>query len=49
MTVEEILEALRAIVDAAEGRDLTDEEAARYEELETQLAVVRRSTEIRSR
>lgn len=49
MTVEELLEALKALVAAAEGRDLTDEEAARYEELETQLAVARRSVEIRSR
>lgn len=54
MTIEEILAALQAIIDAAvspEGveRDLTDEEAARYTELETQLAVARRSQEIRSR
>jgi HK97 family phage major capsid protein len=49
MTVDEILEALRAIVDAAEGRDLTDEEAERYEALERDLAVARRSVEIRSR
>jgi HK97 family phage major capsid protein len=49
MTVEEILQALRSIIEAAEGRDLTDEEAARYEELETQLAAARKSVEIRSR
>ena len=49
MSIDEILEALRAIVDAAEGRDLTDEEAERYESLERDLAVARRSLEIRSR
>lgn len=49
MTVEEILEALRAIVDGAEGRDLTDEEAERYEQLEVQLATARRTQQIRQR
>lgn len=49
MTVEEILEALRAIVEAAEGRDLTEEEATNYERLEGQLAVARRSEQIRNR
>jgi HK97 family phage major capsid protein len=52
MTVEEILAALQAIVDKAaeeEDRPLTDEEAARYEELEGQLNMARRTTEIRAR
>lgn len=53
MTLEEILAALQAIIDGAmtdgQPRDLTDEEAKRYEDLETQLATVRRSAEIRSR
>ena len=49
MTVEEILEALRAIVEAAEGRDLTDEEASNYEKLEAQLAVARRTQQIKNR
>lgn len=53
MTVEEILAALQAIIEGAtadgQPRDLTDEEAQRYEELEKQLAVARRSVEIRSR
>jgi HK97 family phage major capsid protein len=49
MTMEEILEALKAIIEAAEGRDLTDEEAERYEQLEADLAVARRSVQIRSR
>jgi HK97 family phage major capsid protein len=54
LTVEQILEALQAIIDGAktedgEERPLTDEEAARYEELEGQLVQVRRAKEIRSR
>lgn len=54
MTVEQILEALQAILDGAKADDgtdrpLTDGEAARYEELEGQLAMVRRTQEIRSR
>lgn len=49
MSMEEILEALKALIEAAEGRDLTDEEAERYEQLEADLAVARRSVEIRSR
>lgn len=49
MTIDELVEAMRALVDAAEGRDLTDDEAERYEDLERQLAVARRSVEIRSR
>ena len=49
MTVEEILEALRAIVEAADGRDLTDEEASNYEKLEAQLAVARRTQQIKNR
>lgn len=45
MTVEEILAALQAILDAAtaEGnRDLTDEEVERYEQLEGQLEAAQR-------
>jgi HK97 family phage major capsid protein len=49
MTVEEIVAALAAIVDGAEGRDLTDEEATNYEDLEAKLATARRSAEIRNR
>ena len=52
MTIEEILAALQAIVDqaAADGdRPLTDEEAERYEDLEGQLQMARRTQEIRSR
>jgi HK97 family phage major capsid protein len=49
MDVEQILEALRAIIEAAEGRDLTEEEATAYEQLETQLAARRRTDGIRAR
>lgn len=54
MIVEEILAALQAIIDGAREEDgteraLTDDEAARYEELEGQLNNARRSGEIRSR
>lgn len=54
MTVEQILEALQAILDGAKTEDgadrpLSDEEAARYEELEGQLTQIRRAKEIRSR
>lgn len=49
MTVEEILAKLQEIIDEAGDRPLTDEEVARYEELETQLKAVQRSQEIRSR
>lgn len=54
MTVEEILAALQEIIDNAkteegEERPLTEEEAARYEELEGQLIQIRRAKEIRSR
>lgn len=49
MTVDEMLEALKAIIDGAEGRELTDEEVERYEKIEADMAVARRSAEIRSR
>lgn len=49
MTVEEMVAALRSIVDAAEGRPLDDAEVERYEQLEADLAVARRDHEIRSR
>lgn len=54
MSIEELVLALQGIIDAAKNpdgteRDLTDEEAARYSEIEGQLAVARRSVEIRSR
>lgn len=49
MTTEEILAALQAILDSAEGRDLTDEEVQNYEELEGKLTAAKRSADIRSR
>jgi len=54
VTVEEILAALQAIIEGAKAEDgterpLTDEEAARYEELEGKLEMARKSAEIRSR
>lgn len=48
-TVEQILAELRAIVDAAADRDLTDDEATAYERLEQELAVARRTDQIRNR
>jgi HK97 family phage major capsid protein len=49
MTIDEILEQLRAIVEGAHGRDLTDDEVERYEQLETDLAAKRRDQEVRAR
>ena len=49
MTIEEILQQMAEIIEAAEERDLTSEEAEQYEELETDLAAARRSQEIRTR
>ncbi len=54
MTIEDILAALQAIIDGAKNDDgsdrpLSDEEAERYEQLEGQLQMARRTQEIRSR
>jgi HK97 family phage major capsid protein len=51
LTVEELLAALQGIIDAAqaENRPLNEDEMARYEQLEGQLALVRRDAEIRAR
>lgn len=54
MTAEEILAALQEIIanattDDGEERPLTDDEAARYEELEKQLLNVQKSAQVRSR
>lgn len=55
MTVEDILAALQSIIDqavmGADGveRDLTDEEATRYEALERRLVAAQRSRELRNR
>ena len=49
MSVEELLAALQAIIDQANGRSLTDEEVQRYEELEVQLAAAQKDSQIRQR
>ena len=48
-TIEDILADLQAIIDAADGRSLTDEECGRYEALEGELQQARRSEQIRAR
>lgn len=52
MSIDDLLAALDEIIAAAKAdgeRDLSDEEAARYEELEEKLVAARRAKEIRSR
>lgn len=49
MTIEEMVASLQAIIDGAEGRDLTDAEIASYAELEGKLNSARRSDDIRKR
>jgi HK97 family phage major capsid protein len=49
MTPEEIHARMQAILDAAEGRQLTDAEADEYERLEGELVTAQRTTEIRAR
>lgn len=49
MSIEEILAALQAILDGAQGRDLSDEEVERYEQLEADLAVKQRDAQVRAR
>lgn len=50
-TREELLEAMRALLDVAEEADepMADEDAERYEELERELATLNRTEQIRSR
>jgi hypothetical protein len=48
-TIEEILEHMSALAAITEQRNLTEEEATRYETLEAELAAARRSNEIRNR
>lgn len=48
-TVEEFLAALQAVIDGAEGRSLTDEEVARYEELEKGLQRAQKTDELQKR
>lgn len=51
MTLEELLEAMRALIEAAEtaGEPMTEEDMARYEDLERQVAAIQRTEQIRSR
>lgn len=51
MTIEAILERMRAIIDSsdAEGRSLSDEEVTEYETLETDLEKARKDVEVRAR
>ena len=49
MTIEELVAALKAILDQAEGRSLTDDEVERYEKLEVELAAKQKDVQIRSR
>lgn len=48
-TIEEIQAAMNALLTAAEGRSLTDEEVTQYEELEAELASVNRTNAILAR
>lgn len=48
-TIEEILAAMAAVIDAAAGRALTDVEAGQYEALETELRDAQRADSIRAR
>lgn len=49
MTVEEILAAMQAIIDAAGAEPMSEAQAEEYEELERSLRSVRRDAEIRAR
>ncbi|AGP64927.1 hypothetical protein OEM_33920 [Mycobacterium intracellulare subsp. yongonense 05-1390] len=48
-TIDELLVEQRAVLDAAEGRNLTDDEVEKYETLETELKATQRSEAIRAR
>jgi HK97 family phage major capsid protein len=47
--IEEILAAMQAIVDGADGRSFTDDEVKQYEELEAKLAAANTDRELRAR
>jgi HK97 family phage major capsid protein len=47
--IEDILNDMTAVMDASAGRNLTDEEATRYEALEAELVKARRDEAIRAR
>ncbi len=49
MTLEELLEAMRALIDAAGEEPMSEEDQARYEELEGKVEAIRKTAEIRAR
>lgn len=49
MTLEELLEAMRALIEAAGAEPMTEEDMERYEALEKQVATLQRSEEIQKR
>ena len=48
-TIEDLNAQLQGIIDAADGRTLTDEEVTQYEQIEARMTQVRRTDEIRAR
>jgi len=48
-TIEEIMAAMQAVMDAAAGRDLTDAEVTEYEALEKDLTAAQRTQNVRAR
>ena len=49
MSIEEILAAMNALIEGAQGRSLTDDEVTQYEQLEAQLAAAQRDQQVRAR
>jgi hypothetical protein len=49
VTIEEIMAAMQAIIDASAGRSMTDEEVSQYEQHETDLKAAQRDEQIRAR
>lgn len=49
MTLEELLEAMRALIEAAEGGAMSEEDMERYEDLERQVQAIQRSDGIQQR
>lgn len=49
MTLEELLEAMRALIEAAGTEPMAEEDMERYEELERQVAVIQKSDAIQQR
>ena len=48
-TIDDIMADLQAIMDASDGREMTDEEVSRYETLEAELAPAQRREQLRTR